>query len=297
MKAAEDSAKSKVYEFGEYHLEAASLSLFREKQIVQLPPKTFEVLLALVESGGRVVTRDEITERVWADTFVEEANLTNHVSALRKTLGEDGDGRKFIETIPRRGYRFVAEVREIAAGGAAEITVSERTTTRVVEEEIEIAATQPVDNDFAQPIALGTYAPPKASVPKSQTRGRSFALAGIIALVALAGLGFAFYKYANPSPMQFEAKKTTRLTSSGRVKVAAVSPDGKFIIYSQEENGGQQSIWMRHIGSESSTQIVAPADHQYHGLKISPDGNSIFYVDAHGTLFRMPVLAVCRKKF
>lgn len=103
MRATEDHTKSKTYEFGEYHLETASLSLFCEKKIVQLPPKTIEVLLALVESGGRVVSREQISERVWANTFVEEANLTHHVSVLRKTLGEDGNGQKYIETIPRRG--------------------------------------------------------------------------------------------------------------------------------------------------------------------------------------------------
>ena len=87
MNASDVLAKSKTYEFGKYRLEAETLSLFRAKRIVQLPPKTVEVLLALVESGGRVVSRDEINEQVWAGTFVEEANLTHHISALRKALG------------------------------------------------------------------------------------------------------------------------------------------------------------------------------------------------------------------
>jgi DNA-binding winged helix-turn-helix (wHTH) protein len=295
MKAAEDHAKTKTYEFGEYSLEAESLSLFREKKIVQLPPKTIEVLLALVESGGRVVTREEITERVWAETFVEEANLTNHVSTLRKTLGENDGERKFIETIPRRGYHFIAEVREIAANGAAEITVSERTTTRVIEQEIEIAAPL-VEKFVARPTALETPAPSPAMVQKSPIRRRSAALVGEIALVAFAVAGFAFYKFLNPAPLQFEAKTTTRLTSSGRVKRAAISPDGKFIIYSQEEYDARQSLWIQHIGSESSAQIVAPAKIEYHALKIAPNGKSLYYVADQGTLYQMESLGGMAKK-
>jgi len=59
------------------------------------------------------------------------------------------------------------------------------------------------------------------------------------------------------------------------VEIAFISPDGKFVIYTQEENDGQQSLWMRHIGSESQTQIAAPANTEYHNLNISPDGNSL----------------------
>ena len=74
--------KSRVYEFGEFRLEAANLSLFRNSEVVSLAPKACEVLLVLVESGNKIVKKEEILERVWADTFVEEANLTHHISTL-----------------------------------------------------------------------------------------------------------------------------------------------------------------------------------------------------------------------
>lgn len=126
-------ADENIYQFGEYRLVAEKSLLFKETEIVALAPKAVEVLLSLVEKEGEVISKDELLNRVWADSFVEEANLTHHISALRKALGEDKNSRKFIETIPRRGYRFVAPVRE-QENGATEIIVSEQMTARFVEE-------------------------------------------------------------------------------------------------------------------------------------------------------------------
>ena len=136
----------------------------------------------------------------------------------------------------------------------------------------------------------------RENVKPSHKPKRRLALIAAISIVALTGISFAFYQFLNVAPMQFEAKKTTRLTSSGRVKVAAVSPDGKFIIYSQEETDGKQSLWMRHIGSESVAPIAAPANVEYHGLDISPDGNHLYYVAGEGTLFQMAILGGTAKK-
>ena len=118
----------------------------------------------------------------------------------------------------------------------------------------------------------------------------------ICALLVTAGIGYALYKFANPSPMIFEAGKTTRITTTGRVKLAAISPDSKLIVYSQEENGEQQSLWMRHITSESSVQIAPSLSVEYRGLNISPDGNSLYYIVGQGSLYQMPVLGGAAKK-
>jgi DNA-binding winged helix-turn-helix (wHTH) protein len=77
-----------------------------------LLPQAFKALLALIENSGRVVGRDELMIRVWPDTCFEEANLTQNVFTLRKVLGEKKRECRYIETVPRRGYRFVASVRE-----------------------------------------------------------------------------------------------------------------------------------------------------------------------------------------
>jgi TolB-like protein/Flp pilus assembly protein TadD len=103
---ARDSEGISKFEFGPFRLDAAKRVLWRDGRIVPLPPKALDVLVALVEQEGDVVTKDELMKRVWPDTFVEEANLSVNVSALRKALGQRPGGGPYIETVSRRGYRF-----------------------------------------------------------------------------------------------------------------------------------------------------------------------------------------------
>src|SRR5688572_17116786 len=102
----------RVLLFGPYRLEVDLSRLLRDGQPVPLTPKAFDVLLALIERRDRVVDKAELMKAVWPDSFVEEANLSQTIFVLRKTLGQQPDGEHFIETVPRRGYRFVAEVRD-----------------------------------------------------------------------------------------------------------------------------------------------------------------------------------------
>ena len=100
------------YEFGPFSLDAGKRLLLRNGEPVPLTPKVMELLIALIEHRERVLTKDELLKRVWGDTIVEEGGLTRNVSVLRKTLGEKPDDHQYIVTVPARGYRFVAEVRE-----------------------------------------------------------------------------------------------------------------------------------------------------------------------------------------
>ena len=114
------------YEFGRFRLNTADRVLLREGQLVPLTPKVFDILLALVENGGRLLEKDDLMKRVWPDTFVEEGNLTQNISLLRKALGEGIAGQQFIETIPRRGYRFVSPI-----GGPQDEEIRTFSTARV----------------------------------------------------------------------------------------------------------------------------------------------------------------------
>lgn len=109
------------YVFGDFRLDSEPPSLWREETLVSLPPKALEMLLLLVRRRDIVVSREELLDTVWRDTFVEDGNISYTVSLLRKTLDKDDKGR-FIQTVPKRGYRFVADVLE-AANGQAENTV------------------------------------------------------------------------------------------------------------------------------------------------------------------------------
>ena len=100
------------YDFGRFRLKTAERVLLREGEPVPLTPKVFDILITLVENCGQVVGKDDLMKKVWPTTFVEEGNLTQNVSLLRKALGESAGGAQFIETVPRRGYRFVAQINE-----------------------------------------------------------------------------------------------------------------------------------------------------------------------------------------
>ena len=103
---------SHSYEFGRFRLITGERVLLREGELVPLTPKVFDILVTLVENGGQVVAKDDLMKRVWPNTFVEEGNLTQNISLLRKALGESPGGVQFIETVPRRGYRFVPDTNQ-----------------------------------------------------------------------------------------------------------------------------------------------------------------------------------------
>jgi TolB-like protein/DNA-binding winged helix-turn-helix (wHTH) protein len=102
-----------VFEFGRFRLDPAERQLLRDGVPVRLPPKAFDALVFLVENRGRLLEKDELLHKVWPDTFVEESNLAQHISILRKALQGAEDDPPLIETVPTRGYRFIAEVREL----------------------------------------------------------------------------------------------------------------------------------------------------------------------------------------
>ena len=111
-----------LYVFGSYRLDAVERVLLRDGQPITVPPKDLETLLVLVERAGHIVEKEELLERVWPGVFVEEGNLARHIFNLRQVLGDSPEGRKYIETIPRRGYRFVAAVREDGEPAALNLT-------------------------------------------------------------------------------------------------------------------------------------------------------------------------------
>ena len=132
---------SHSYEFGRFRLKTAERVLLREGEPVPLTPKVFDILITLVESSGQVVAKDDLMKRVWPTTYVEEGNLTQNISLLRKALGETPGGVQFIETVPRRGYRFVAETNETWAGEQGQGQLTEPQTVSPVSTQDDSAST------------------------------------------------------------------------------------------------------------------------------------------------------------
>jgi DNA-binding winged helix-turn-helix (wHTH) protein/TolB-like protein/Tfp pilus assembly protein PilF len=122
-----------TYEFGPFRLDPAAHVLLRGGEAVSLPPKAFDTLLVLVRQRGKLLAKEELLNAVWPDSYVEENNLNQYVSMLRKVLCENGSGSKYIETIPRLGYRFVAEVEEIGAEEGKSVTARTSTPIKVTQ--------------------------------------------------------------------------------------------------------------------------------------------------------------------
>src|SRR5215203_4773376 len=125
---------SHCYLFDGYRVDVSERLLFKENREVQLTPKVFDTLLVLLENSSHVLTKKELMEQVWPDSFVEENNLAQNISILRKALGQSKEGEHYIQTVPKRGYRFVADVTSTDTEEES-LIVRERTRTRIVVEE------------------------------------------------------------------------------------------------------------------------------------------------------------------
>lgn len=172
---------SQLREFGRFRLDAKKRVLWCEDQPVNLPLKDIELLCVLTEHSGQVITKEEILDRVWADSFVEESNLTRHIYLLRKTLKEYGESEDMIQTVPRRGYRFTGKVRMPANG---DLVIEKHTSTRTL---IEI-------QDGTGENAMNTRA---VSGP-TFSRQRVVAVAAAVTVVVIVGLGFLWNYLTGP---------------------------------------------------------------------------------------------------
>lgn len=167
-------SEKRILEFGPFQLDATERVLLREGQSVPLTLKAFDVLLLLLENNGHIVEKDELMNRVWAGSFVEEGNLKVTVSMLRKALEDNGGPNRYIETVARRGYRFIAPVKE-SASNRVNFMLHERTRETVTIDE---------------PVVMGQLAP----------RSRTFYLAAGALLLALGMVGgFFLFRSRNQS--------------------------------------------------------------------------------------------------
>jgi DNA-binding winged helix-turn-helix (wHTH) protein len=175
--------KQRIWEFGPFRLDEAERSLLRDGRPVSLTPKVFDTLVVFLERAGRLVEKNELMTRLWPDTFVEEGALTRNISDLRKALGEE----KYVETVPKRGYRFVAPVREISDESAILIVEEAVEAQVIIEEENErTPATPSVPERQMRSRTLPTACPGRHTTPNPCPRyryahqffsgGRSFCL-------------------------------------------------------------------------------------------------------------------------
>jgi DNA-binding winged helix-turn-helix (wHTH) protein len=223
-----------IYEFGSFQLDRQERLLTREGASVPLTPKAFDLLLALVERHGRLVEKEELFKAVWPDTIVEESNLSSNIALIRKALGERENGLKFIETVPKRGYRFVAVVQEVKDKSAEHSEAAENS-----------------GRAKAQPGWLNS----KASGDK-----KSFRVALVMSVILLAGMGFGLYKFVRQAPNK-DADIEPRIvpfTSFPHNELdPSFSPDGNQIAFAWDgEQGDNYDIYVKQLGTDALLRLT-----------------------------------------
>jgi serine/threonine-protein kinase len=190
-----------VYAFGDFRLDLQSRRLLRGDEAMPITVKTFDTLAVLVERAGQIVDKDELMRRVWTDAIVEEANLSQQIFTLRRMLGEDPKDHRYIQTVPRRGYRFVAEVSAIGVRADA---------SRVAAPVLRLSLVLPSD----RPLAIGACSPIALS-PDGRT----------LAYVALEAEGTALFVRA------MDRDESRRVPRSEGAGMPFFSPDSRWLGY------------------------------------------------------------------
>ncbi|HET9407322.1 MAG TPA: winged helix-turn-helix domain-containing protein [Candidatus Sulfotelmatobacter sp.] len=236
---------AQVYEFGEFRLDPDERLLIRAGQPVPLAPKTFDTLVLLVENAGRLVPKDEFIHRLWPGTFVEEVAVAQNVSQLRKALDNGGGGKSLIETVPKRGYRFVASVVLRPKPGAPPHQTAE------VPVELPLAA---------QAVASGSPA-------RSRRWGRVRIAIGVLAAVTLIAVAIGL-----PQPAPPRVTRITRLTGSERVDVwGKLVSDGARLYY-LERDGAHWNLMQTPV-TGGGAQPFPGQSRNVRILAISPDNS------------------------
>src|SRR5215213_8817662 len=249
------------YEFGEFRLNPGEKILTCGDAPVELTPKGFELLCVFVENHGRLLEKDELMDKIWADSFVEDSNLTFNIRQLRKILGDDAHDPKYIKTVRRHGYRFIANVRQISEENNRVDTTD---APAVVYQPTKIAAPEI-----------------SAALPKIQKSFSKLLLASFVLLAAAVLFGAWFVKnkvFQTSAPVLAAPFASEKLSTNGRVVHARLAPDGKNVIYVNGKSGDKQSVWVRQLENDNNVEIIPPSDDIYAGLNISPDGNQLYFV-------------------
>ena len=178
-----NSETDHCYKFGPFRLDVKQRFLVRGQEMVPLTPKLFETLLVLIENSGAVVTKDELMKRVWRDAIVEERSLSQNVFLLRKALGEDSNGRHYIETVPKIGYRFLADVQTFDIGSSLVIEKHDRLRIMSTEGDLTCAG----ESDSLRAIARDALA---ITGRVSDTRKRRWSAATALLVVIVTGASY-----------------------------------------------------------------------------------------------------------
>jgi len=239
------------YEFGSFRLDADEHLLSRDGQAVQLPPKVFDTLLLLVQQSGHTVEKDELMRQLWPDTFVEEVSLAKNIWILRRALGEEPDGERYVETVPKRGYRFVA--------GEKEVKEETADTNELV------PAAEDGKRDPTRTASAGEFTRSWATRHRIALVAASAVLIGVVSL-----FGFWLYRQLNRSAAgelvrSFILPPEKSSFNFGGINAGqvAVSPDGRRLAFVATTEERRSFLWVRPLDALTAQALAGTEGASY----------------------------------
>jgi Tol biopolymer transport system component/DNA-binding winged helix-turn-helix (wHTH) protein len=244
-----------LYRFDDVAVDCGNFSVRKNGQNVTLTPRAFDVLAVLLRNSGRVVEKQELFDHVWKATFVSDNALTKIVKEIRHALEDSAETPRYIETVPKRGYRFIADVQEVAPETQAGKDEPAASVSRVV--------------------------------PANRTR--LIIYAGLIVAILL-GVGFALKRWTNRPA---SGLKMTLIPGTEHTVGFGISPDGQYLAH-VVAGGGKQTLVTMHLASHSQVQLMSTDKAAIVGPVFTPDGNYIYFTelgnDGASDLYKIPFL-------
>jgi DNA-binding winged helix-turn-helix (wHTH) protein/Tol biopolymer transport system component len=254
--------------FGTFELDRESGELLKRGLPLRVQEKPLHLLHLLLEQPGQIVSRDELQRRLWKNgTYVDfDKGLNTAVKKLRYALGDSPDNPVFIETVPRKGYRFIAPV----SGNGFQ-------------------PEEPLPEDLLRPSATNTKEPaenrsesefPQIAQPVGTRRISYVLLAVFFGAAALVLVRYG--RFARPPARELRYSEISELTDNGKVRDMAIAPDGQRLAYARSD-GLEQSLWIKRIDTGNETQLLAPDTVNFSGMEFSPDGHLLYFVRSEKT--------------
>ncbi len=251
-----------LYEFGSFTLDCGQGVLLHKGEPVHLAPKSLEILAYLLERPNEVVSKEDLMEAVWPDSFVEEANLVVHISAIRKLLASNGVESISIDTFPKKGYRISGDIR--ANGNTKGLDA------------VEIQGTASTNDS---PV-----------IDEKKGYGRLLlTLSGLVAV--LLTTGYVVNRWIG-SP-NTKTLTTTRIQGTEKSPFFLISPNGEYLAHNIFSDG-KRGLTLTHLATNSNHQLIEPEDFIYLSITFTPNGSHIYFVkskrDTPSTLYKIPIL-------
>jgi Tol biopolymer transport system component/DNA-binding winged helix-turn-helix (wHTH) protein len=283
--------------------------LYKRGVPLRIENHPFQVLVALLERPDDIVTREELQQRIWGDgTNVGfEDGLNTAVRKLRFALGDSADAPLFIETIPKKGYRFVAPLSSAPSDANADLSgrldsldpTGSDEQIHLLEDSSQYSSQASIQ-DPSQNLSLTSPRrfPEIANSKRPRVAGLGFVPVGVaVVVVAIAIVGLILWRDGRSQSMTagFSTIQAQKLEGVHTRESVALSPDGRYVAYARM-NGQMSSLHLRQVANAGEVEILAPRKTNYVGLTFSPDGDELYFVSNiegnphYRSLYRMPAL-------